>query len=821
MKDKNQDIENKAGLQHVSLTIQGMTCSGCGAKLARAIDDSFPAVSGIRVNFVMGTAEFDVDTSIVLVSDIVRAIRKTTNFNCTTITTVDHYLDLLVSPGTARAVQNLAIPGLLEISILDKEVVRVGYDPTVIGARTLLQQVGGLTHGLAPPPEDSSLSTGRKRLYDMLMKTVVAVILTIPVLVLAWVPLTIDAKVNQGVQFTLATLVQLIAVPEFYRPALSALWYSRIVEMDMLIVISITAAYLYSVVAFGFRLAGSPPKEAPEFFETSALLITLVVFSRLIAAYARIRAVAAVSIRSLQPVAAILVEDNSERDIDARLLQFGDKFKVLPHCKIATDGRIVQGSSDIDESMVTGESMHVTKHVGMDVIAGTMNVSGTLLVQPTRLPGQNTVTEIAEMVEQAAKSIPRIQSLADRVAGYFVPIVSGIALFVFIVWIVVSARVRRESGGDATAHAITYAIAVLAISCPCGLGLAVPMVLVIAGGIAARGGVIIKSAESTERARKVTDVLFDKTGTLTEMDLDVVSVEFLGNDRNEAVRVTEMLVRTNKHPVSLAIAKYLGAKDAPVSENIRERPGSGIEGVDYDGITIWGGNPQFTGCETHPAVIQLLQAKATVFSVTKGNLVLAVFGLKTRLRPEATSVINQLQRRNIAVHLVSGDHDEAVRSVAVPCGIPLANVAANCTPAMKRDYVEALQTVREGRTVLFCGDGINDAVAITQADVGVQISGGNEITKEGSEVTRGAADVVLLAGLEGITFLIDVSKVAYRRMVFNFVWSAVYNLLAILMASGAFVFFRIEPAYAGLGEVVSILPVILAAVTMLGVKFRG
>lgn len=816
---EDEDVE-KGGkeLHHVSLAIQGMTCSGCATKLASAISDSFPAVSSIRVNFVMGTAEFDVDTSQVLASDIVRAVHKTTSFNCTVITTVSHYLDIVaVSSCAARVIQNLGILGVLEISVLDKRVLRIGYDPKVVGARTLLQEIGGLTHGLAPPSEDISQSTGRKRLFDKMVKTAVAVILTIPILVLAWAPLKMNKTVGIGIQCTLATLVQLIPIPQFYRPALSALWYSGIVEMDMLVVISITAAYLYSVVAFGFRLKGKPLAQAPEVFETSALLITLVVFSRLVVAYARIRAVAAVSIRGLQPVKAVVVDKNSEYEIDARLLQFGDTFKVTPHCKIVTDGSVVQGSSEVDESIITGESMPVAKYAGMDVIAGTTNGSGTLLVQPTRLPGQNTVTEIAAMVEQAARSTPKIQSLADRVASRFVPIVSAIGLMVFIVWMVVCYRVKREPKGDALAHAVTYAIAVLAVSCPCGIGLAVPMVLVIAGDIAARRGVVIKSGDSTEQARNVTDVLFDKTGTLTETELDVVSAEFV-SDRDEAVRITEMLVSASKHPVSLAVARYLGVEQSPVDESVRDRPGSGIEGVDKDGITVWGGNSQFAGCSTHPTVKQLVQNKTTVFCVTKGNVLMVVFGLRTRLRPEATIVVTQLLHLGIGVHLVSGDHDEAVRGVAVACGIPLVNVIANCTPAMKRDYVEALQTFQSGRTVLFCGDGTNDAVAITQADIGVQISHGGELAREGSEIARGAADVV---GLGGIPFLISLSKVAYQRIVFNFVWSAVYNVLAVLMAAGAFVRFRVEPAWAGLGELVSILAVIFAAVTMLAVKIQG
>jgi Cu2+-exporting ATPase len=772
----------------------------------------------------MGSAGFDTDTSIVSAIDIVRTVEKATGFKCTVISKVDPFLDLLVSPQASLAgLHNMSISGTLQVSVLDKRVVRVGYDPTVIGARTLLERLENLdlVDGLAPPPEDPSVSTGRKRLYDMLVKTIIAWVLTTPVLILAWGQLSVKPITRASVQFALGTLVQLIAIPEFYRPAVSALIYSKMLEMDMLIVISITAAYMYSVVAFGFRMAESP-LETPEFFETSTLLITLVVSSRLVAAYARIRAVNAVSVRSLQPTTAVLLENGSEREIDARLLQIGDKFKVYPHCKIPTDGHIIEGSSEVDESILTGESMPVVKQTGMSVIAGTMNGCGVLTVQPTRLPGRNTVTDIADMVEQAANSVPKIQSLADRVASYFVPIVSAIAIVVFLVWVIVSAKARHETGGQAVAHAITYAIAVLVISCPCGIGLAVPMVVVIAGGIAARAGVIIKSADSTERARKVTDVLFDKTGTLTELELDVVSVELIGPDADHSINITKTLVQGNKHPVSIAIARSLGECRPLAADNVHIVPGAGVEGV-YAGAVIRGGHPQWAGCRDHPSVSRLMEDEMTVFCVTREAELIAVFGLKSRIRTEAPSVIGELLGRGIAVHLVSGDNSGAVRGIASELGIPASNTTADCTPAMKREYVASLMADLHGgkKTVMFCGDGMNDAVAVVQADVGVQISSGDKLSLSGSEVTRGAADVVLLRGLDGIPFLIDLSRSAYRRMVFNFVWSGVYNLLAILMTSGAFVTFRIPPAYAGLGEVVSILPVILAAVTMLGVKIRA
>ncbi|KAL8382242.1 hypothetical protein RB595_006161 [Gaeumannomyces hyphopodioides] len=842
-----QDIENDAGaLEYIALIVDGMTCSGCGNKFERTLKAASPGVSGVRVNFVMGSAEFTLDPSHGdKAEDVIRIAERATGFRCARMSDGDQTLDLLVASNrAAAALCNLQVHGVTQVAPLDKKRVRVTYEPAVIGPRTLLERVGDLSDGLAPPSDDPSVSSGRKRLWDQLIKTIVAAVLTLPVLVLAWgkESVHVDPITSASVSIALATLVQLVAVPDFYRPAISALIHSGSVEMDMLVVISITAAYVYSLVAFGHRVAGTP-LETEEFFETSTLLITLVLFGRLVAAFARMRAVAAVSLRSLQAATALLVVDAPEKgqqpddvEIDARLLQYGDRFKVLPHSTVPTDGIVVSGASEVDESMLTGEAVPVAKAKHDTVVAGTVNGSGALVVQLTRLPGKNTVTDIARLVEDAANSKPKIQDVADRVAGWFVPVVTSIAIIVTIVWILVGLKVRSFPTGRAVADAVTYAVAVLAVSCPCALGLAVPMVLVVAGGIAARGGVIIKSAECTEMARKVTDVVFDKTGTITEAELDVLETEYPQAPtitETEAAGIARALAAGNKHPVSVAVAKHLEQHTAAPVDDVHVVPGSGIE-AKHNGLRLLAGNPEWTGTVSDPTVTRLQQQGMSIFAVALDGKPIAVYGLRTRLRPDAIAVVAKLQRRGIAVHLVSGDQSRAVESVAAQVGIPISNVASQNTPAQKREYVAALMAAappsqkQKKRVVMFVGDGTNDAVAVAQADVGVQLaaaaaagtsgSGASAAAAAGSEVTRGAADVVLLSGLGGVPFLLDVSRSASRRMKFNFAWSAVYNVLAVLLAAGAFVNVRIPPAYAGLGEIVSVLPVIVAAATMFAAK---
>ncbi|EWY82045.1 Cu2+-exporting ATPase [Fusarium oxysporum NRRL 32931] len=810
---KQVDVENAANLETVGFLVSGMDCTSCADKLLR-IFGSMTGVSNAQVNFVMGKGEFDVDACITNAEEVLSFVSGASGFMLSKIIGGNYYLDVLATTAQSKELVDNPPIGVTDVQSLDKKTVRLSYEPTTIGARDLLEHVKVKCSGLAEPRGDPQLENSRRRLWDQLTKTLLAAALTIPVAIVSWSESLVDKKTEGIVSLILGTLVQCIAIPEFYRPAISAVWYSRTVEMDMLVVISITAAYVYSVVAFSFEMAGKPLDEG-QFFETSTMLITLILVGRLIAAFARVQAVSAVSLRSKQNNIAVLVEKEGDREIDARLLQYGDVFKVLPHSRVPTDGIVLSGKTEVDESMLTGETLPIVKQKGSDLIAGTVNGDGTVTVQLTRLPGKNTVTDIAQLVEEAAKSKPEIQDLANKVAGWFVPAMATVAILVLVIWIACGMEVLNYDAGKSVGNAITYAVATLAVACPCALGLAVPMVLVVAGGIAARGGVIIKSADTTEGARKITDVVFDKTGTITEAELAVTEQVNLNGDMADNLSLAMALVSSGKHPVSAAVEKHLegqSIKSMPELVNVQVVPGAGVE-ADYLDSTLRAGNARWTGADKLDDVSRLQHGGLTTLVVTRDSVPLIVFGLSAQIRPEAVRVISELKSRNINVHLVSGDQIKAVQAVAASVGIPAENVIGERTPPEKRDYVASLMD--KGKRVLFCGDGTNDAIAVAQANVGAQMGGG--LTS--SDVTQGAADVVLLNGLEGIPFLLDISKVSFQRMYFNFVWSAVYNILAITMASGAWVEFRIPPRYAGLGEMVSVVPVILAANSMFFARY--
>jgi Cd2+-exporting ATPase len=811
-----RDIEkNTVIIEHVTLNVEGLTCVGCENKLFRSLN-TIPGIHHLQTSLLMSQAEFDVDADAGSVSNIIREVTKATGFTCQRVRPQGQSIDVLV-PGDARDFINRKRPhGVEEIVALDKRTVRIKYDAKLIGARDLLGNTFDTMVTLAPARPHAELESGGKHVRQTAYMTAFSAVLTIPVLVLAWAPLPQHEILYGAISMALATFVQIVVAGPFYPSAVRALLFTRVIEMDLLIVLSTSTAYIFSVIAFVFEIRGRPLSTG-EFFETSTLLVTLIMLGRFVSAFARHKAVESISIRSLQIETALLVDCDGTggREIDARLLQYGDVFKVVPDCRTATDGVVISGNSEVDESNVTGEAMPVAKTTGSSIIAGSVNGSGTLIVRLTRLPSENTISEIATMVDAAKFSKPKIQQLADRVASYFVPVIVILTLITFFVWLAVGRAIRHQPMGPAAVQAMTYAISVLIVSCPCAIGLAVPMVAVIAGGVGAKHGVVFKSAETIEIARKVSHVIFDKTGTLTQGELAVSAEEYMSGPHSSAASIALGLTINSKHPVSAALAAHLkaqGVEPAPV-EDVRSVTGSGIEGF-CTGARVRGGNARWLGVQAVPQVAALLSQGRTVFCVSLGEDLLAVYGLDDSLRPDAKAVIADLQKRGITVSLVSGDDDGAVRNVGRQLGIHDPQIRSRCSPGDKQKYVKALMD-HKGKVVLFCGDGTNDAVALTQANIGLHMN-------NGTDVAQSAADAVLVnPALSGILILIDLSQAAFRRIVFNFAWSFVYNIFAVLFAAGAFVHARVPPQYAGLGELVSVLPVILIALQLRWFKRRG
>lgn len=799
--------------EHAVLAVKGMTCTGCENKLRRTLH-GIPALSNVKVSLVLCRAEFDFDKEMADVASLVQLIENRSGFSAEIIKAGSTHELLLTIP---RPLQERFVamqrPSGVEVVVEtshDKDNVLIIYDPNVIGARKVLELYESFSPVLAPEPPDPALTAGAKHIRKLTTRALLSIILTIPVLVMTWAPLPIHPHAYAIASLVLATIVQVGITGPFYVSSFKSLVFSRLIETETLIVLSTTAAYVYSVVAFAYDMLGKPLATG-EFFETSTLLVTLNVIGQLVSAIARQRAIEAISIRSLQErTACIVLPDNTEIEVDVRLLQYGDTFKVVPDSAIITDGEVISGNSTVDESMMTGESRPVEKAAGSTVIAGTVNGPSTLLIKVTRLPGENTISDIASMVDDARFSRAHVQEAVDWICGWFVPVVLVLALVTFAVQMAVGVTVRHQSKGESAVGALTYAISVLAISCPCAIGLAVPMVILIAGGVGAKLGLVFKAATTIEQARKVNHVVLDKTGTVTLGKLSVVSC-FIGQSADfDVSAIVAELVATSRHPVARAVAaeSSVSLEGQPPVQDIEMITGKGIQGK-LLGQTLRGGSARWLGLESHTAVQPLIAQGLTAFCVVHGERLLAAFGLSDTLRPEAQEVIRSLTARNIHISILSGDHPNAVFNVAASLGIPAERVRAGCLPADKQAYIKELTA--QGKTVLFCGDGTNDAVALAQAAIGVHLH-----TEDGAGVAAStAADVVLThPSLTGILTLLELSDAVTRRIALNFAWSFVYNLFAILLAAGAFVRVRISPAYAGLGEIVSVLPVVLVALQL-------
>jgi len=571
--------------------------------------------------------------------------------------------------------------------------------------------------------------------------------------------------------FLITTPVQFIGGWTFYVGAYKAL-QKRVANMDLLISIGTLTAYFYSVTVL-FLPNLLPVNQRDVYFEVSAVIIAFVLLGKFMEEAIKKRSSGAVRrLLDLKPRFARVVRNGAETEIPAEEVQVGDLVIIRPGEKIATDGEVVTGSSSVDESMITGESMPVEKSAGDEVIGATLNKNGTLTIKATRVGSDTTLSQIAKLVEEAQASSAPIQRIVDSVSAKFVPAVVGVAIVSFIGW---------NLTGNFTLGLLSF-IAVLIIACPCALGIATPAALMVGVGKGAEAGILIRGGQYLERSQKIRTVIFDKTGTLTQGQPSVTNIFSVGNpEENEVLHLAAIAEKRSEHPLGEAIVKTAREKNlAPEDPEAFEAvPGKGVRAI-YGGMEIIVGNRKLMH-DHHinnfgpvEGVIEKFEEEGkTAMIVAVSDKITGAIAVADTLKPRSVEAIKELKSMGLEVVMMTGDNERVAQAIAKQLGID--RTLASLLPWEKTEQVRKLQDA--GNVVAMVGDGINDAPALAQADIGIAIGSGSDIAKETGGIILMKDDIM------GVTRSIKLSKATMRKIKQNLFWALAYNTAGIPIAA--------------------------------------
>lgn len=632
---------------------------------------------------------------------------------------------------------------------------------------------------------------------------VIAVILSLPLVAPMVLSIFgVDWMVPGWVQFFLATPVQFWLGARFYRAGWSAL-KAKTGNMDLLVALGTSAGYGLSV----YELIRHAGHAAHYYFEASAVVITLVLLGKWLEGRAKRQTTAAIhALQALRPATARVRRRQQDREIPIEQVQVNDLIIVKPGERIPVDGVIVEGSSHADESLVTGESLPVTKQINDNVTGGSINAEGLLVVKTLAVGTETTLARIIRLVEDAQIAKAPIQRLVDKVSAVFVPVVLIIALSTFIGW--------WWFGGDVQ-QAIINAVAVLVIACPCALGLATPTAIMAGTGVAAQQGILIKDAEALEVAHRITTVLFDKTGTLTQGKPVLVEHLAVNQDQQSILRIAAAVQAGSEHPLARAVIALAQQQHliAPASEQSKALPGRGTAAL-VEGIQYYVGNNRLMeelSIDLSPLAEQakLLESRGNTISwlARSGNdgmqddkQLLGLFAFGDQIKPSAAVAIEQLHQRGINTVMITGDNQGSAHAVAKALGIQ--QVFANVLPADKANVVAEL---KQGyASVAMVGDGINDAPALAAADVGIAMATGTDVAMHTAGITLMRGDPALVVDA------IDISQRTYNKIRQNLFWAFIYNLIGIPLAAMGF----LSPIIAGAAMAFSSVSVVTNALLL-------
>ena len=641
--------------------------------------------------------------------------------------------------------------------------------------------------GMALEPESATVSGPNPELVDMSRRFWIGVVLTILVVILAMAPHLpgfeplAHARWSQWAQLVLSSPVVLYCGWPFFVRGVDSI-RRRSLNMFTLIALGVTAAFVYSVVAT-FAPDIFPAQMRDEhgtvgvYFEAAAVIVVLVLMGQVLELRARERTSGAIrALLDLSPKTAIRISaSGGEVEVALDQVQVGDRLRVRPGSHIPVDGVIEDGASSVDESMVTGESLPVEKGPGSRVIGGSVNGNGTFVMRADKVGRDTLLAQIVELVARAQRSRAPIQNLADRVSGWFVPAVVLVAIAAFAVWLLFGPS-------PALSYAVVSAVTVLIIACPCALGLATPMSIMVGIGRGAQAGVLIKDAQALERMQQIDTLVVDKTGTLTEGKPKVTAVVATPEaTEEELLRVALALEKSSEHPLAQAITRYAeehGLSAEPV-ENFTAVPGEGVQGTLHGEHVALGNARMLANMSVDVARLageadRLRTGGATAVFVSRGHTLLGAIGVSDPIKASAPEALQALRKAGVQIIMLTGDHRETALAIARQLGIE--QVEAEVLPERKHEIVEHLKA--DGRVVAMAGDGVNDAPALAVADVGIAMGTGTDVAIESAGVT------LIKGDLTGIVRALRLSRATVRNIRQNLFFAFVYNALGVPVAAG-------------------------------------
>uniref|UniRef100_A0A1J3GQ07 Copper-transporting ATPase RAN1 n=1 Tax=Noccaea caerulescens TaxID=107243 RepID=A0A1J3GQ07_NOCCA len=816
-------------------TIGGMTCAACVNSVEGILRD-LPGVKRAVVALATSLGEVEYDPNVINKDDIVTAIEDA-GFEGSLVQTNQQDKLLLRVAGVVNELDAQVLEGILtrlngvrqfRLDRISGEL-EVVFDPEVVSSRSLVDGIEGEGYGkfklrvMSPYERLTSKDTGEAS--NMFRRFISSLSLSIPLFfiqvicphialfdtVLVW--RCGPFMIGDWLKWALVSVIQFVIGKRFYVAAWRALRNGS-TNMDVLVALGTSASYFYSVAALLYGAVTG--FWSPTYFDASAMLITFVLLGKYLESLAKGKTSDAMKkLVQLTPATAILLIEGKggkfvgEREIDALLIQPGDSLKVLPGGKIPADGVVVWGSSYVNESMVTGESVPVSKEVDSPVIGGTINMHGVLHIKATKVGSDAVLSQIISLVETAQMSKAPIQKFADYVASIFVPVVITLAMFTLIGWSIGGAVGAYPDdwlpkNGTHFVFSLMFSISVVVIACPCALGLATPTAVMVATGVGATNGVLIKGGDALEKAHKVKYVIFDKTGTLTQGKATVTTAKvFSEMDRGEFLTLVASAEASSEHPLAKAIVGYArhfhfldeSAEDGETNNKESQNsgwllntsdfsalPGKGIQCLVNEKLILVGNRKLMSeNAITIPDhvekfVADLEESAKTGVIVAYDGVLVGVMGIADPLKREAIVVVEGLLRMGVTPIMVTGDNWRTARAVAKEVGIE--DVRAEVMPAGKADVIRSLQ--KDGSTVAMVGDGINDSPALAAADVGMAIGAGTDVAIE-------AADYVLMRNnLEDVITAIDLSRKTLTRIRMNYVFAMAYNVVSIPIAAGVF-----------------------------------